>query len=76
MPLIYLGNKMTKRIPNLETAIAECRRLGFTYNYEHGGGKSHIKFYIDGFNKLLIMSSKHDNRDKVKKDIMRIVNER
>lgn len=65
-----------KKIPNLCTAIDECRRLGFTYNYEHAGSKSHIKFYIDGFDKLLIISSKHDNRDKVKKDIMRIVNGR
>lgn len=76
MPLIYLGNKMTKRIPNLETAIAECRRLGFAYNYEYGGKRSHIKFYINGFDKLLIINSKRDNRDKVKKDVMRIVNGR
>ncbi len=67
---------MTKRIPNLETAIAECRRLGFTYDYEYTGSKLHIKFYIDGFDKLLIMSTKHDNRDRVKNDIMRIVNGR
>lgn len=56
------------RIPNLETAIDECRKLNKPYTYKNGG--KHIKFYVNG--KLIIISRNNDNPDKVRKDIRRI----
>lgn len=53
------------RIPNLETAIDECRRLGKSFNYSNSG--DHIKFYVEG--KRIIISRKKTNPDRVKKDI-------
>lgn len=64
-----------KRIPNLETAIDECRRIGRTFEYEFSG-KSHIKFFIEGCAKLLIVSTKNNNADKIRKDIRRLIGER
>lgn len=64
-----------KRIPNLETAIDECRRIGRTFEYEFSG-KLHIKFYIEGCKNLLIVSTKNDNSCKVRKDIRRLISER
>ena len=60
------------RIPNLETAIEECQRLDLTFDYIRTG-KGHIKFYIDGSNVPLIISVKNDNRDRVKRDIRRLM---
>jgi hypothetical protein len=54
-----------RRIPNLETAIAECKRLKKTFTYGNGG--KHIKFYVDG--KVIIISRNNDNPDKVRKEI-------
>lgn len=51
------------RIPNLETAIDECRKLNKPYTYKNGG--KHIKFYV--YNKLIIISRNNDNPDKVRK---------
>jgi len=63
-----------KRIPNLETAIDECRRIGRTFEYEFTG-KSRIKFFIEGCAKLSIVSTKNDNSCKVRKDIRRLIGE-
>lgn len=57
------------RIPNLEIAIDECRRLNKKFEWKWSG--CHIKFYIDG--NLLMLGTKKPNPDKVKKDIRRIV---
>jgi len=55
------------RIPNLETAIDECKRIGKKFEWIRA--KSHIKFYVEG--KLIILGLKKSNPDKVRKDIRR-----
>lgn len=60
---------MCRRIPNLETAIEECRQLGKKFDYKYAG--NHIKFYIEG--RMIVLGLKKDNPDKVRKDIRRIV---
>mgnify|MGYP001604641370 CR=1 FL=1 len=57
-----------KRIPNLETAIAECRNRGLKFNWEWYR-TSHIKFHVDGIRGYICLSSKKCNPDKVRKDI-------
>ncbi len=66
---------MTKRVPNLDIAIEECKRLGLTYRYERNK-RSHYKFYIEDVDRVLIFNSKRDNKDRVKNDIQRLVNGR
>ncbi len=61
---------MTRRIPNLETAIDYCRDNGLDYSWEHCSG-SHIKFYVGV--KVIVISSKRDNPDRVVRDIRRVV---
>ena len=60
------------RIPNLETAIEECRDRKLTFDYIRTG-KGHVKFYINGSKNVLIISVKNDNRDRVRKDIRRLI---
>lgn len=60
---------MARRIPNLETAIKECRKLDKTY-YWHYAGK-HIKFYVNGC--MIMLGLKKPNPDKVRKDVRRAV---
>jgi len=57
------------RIPNLQTAIDECRQLGLNYCWERAS--KHIKFYVNG--KTIIIGLKKSNPDKVKKDIRRVM---
>jgi hypothetical protein len=58
---------MCRRIPNLETAIEECRQLGKRFDYKYSG--KHIKFYIEG--RMIMLGLKKSNPDKVRKDIRR-----
>ena len=60
------------RIPNLETAIEECQRLNLSFSYIRTG-KGHIKFSVSTFRNPLIISVKNDNRDRVRKDIRRLI---
>lgn len=57
-----------RRIPNLETAIDECRRNGAKFNWEWCN-TAHIKFYIEGVVGCIILSSKKTNCDKVRKEL-------
>ena len=57
-----------RRIPNLETAIDECRKRKLKYWYEWYNN-SHIKFYINGFRGCVYLTSKKDNPDRVRKDV-------
>jgi hypothetical protein len=61
---------MCRRIPNLETAIDECRQRRLSYYWYYAG--KHIKFYVNG--KMIVMGLKKSNPDKVRKDIRRVVN--
>jgi hypothetical protein len=62
---------MCRRIPNLETAIEECRQLGKMFKYKYTGSK-HIKFYVE--DKMIMIGLKKSNPDKVRKDIRRVIN--
>jgi hypothetical protein len=59
---------MCRRIPNLETAIDECRQRGLNYYWERA--KKNIKFYVSG--KMIIIGLKKSNPDKVRKEIRRV----
>ncbi len=60
---------MGRRIPNLETAIEYCRVKGWSYYFKKG---DHYKFYLDGVKGCVIISTKKDNPDRVRKDIERL----
>lgn len=60
---------MCRRIPNLETAIDECRQRGKIWNYKYAG--NHIKFYVEG--RMIVIGLKKANPDKVRKDIRRVM---
>ena len=60
---------MCRRIPNLETAIDECRQMGKRFNWKYAG--KHIKFYVEG--RMIVIGTKKANPDKVRKDIRRVV---
>ena len=60
---------MTRRIPNLETAIEYCRSKGYQYSFKKG---CHFKFYISGKGPITL-STKKDNPDRVRKDIERVL---
>lgn len=61
------------RYPNLETAIRYCRQSGIKFEYK-ATSCNHFKFYINGTKKYILISPKNDNRDRVIKDIRRIMN--
>ncbi len=60
---------MTRRIPNLETAIDYCRQKGWSFYFKKG---QHFKFYINGIGPI-ILSTKKDNPDRVRKNIERVI---
>jgi hypothetical protein len=60
---------MTRRIPNLETAIEYCRVKGYEYYFKKG---CHFKFYIEDRG-CITLSTKKDNPDRVRKDIERVM---
>lgn len=59
-----------RRIPNLDTAISECKLLNKPFTWKHSA--CHIKFYVEG--RLVMLGLKKANPDKVKKDIRRVGN--
>ncbi len=60
---------MCRRIPNLETAIEYCRAKGYRYFFKKG---DHYKFYIEDKGRIML-STKKDNPDRVKRDIDRVM---
>jgi len=66
---------MTK-IVTLETAIEVCKKHNIRYDYKWSG-TNHIKFYLDGYSKTIIMSQGNDARAgiarKVRRDIERAI---
>ena len=62
---------MCRRIPNLETAIDECKRLNKKFEYNDTG--PHIKFYVNGVR--IMISRKKANPDRVRKDIRNVAHE-
>lgn len=61
-----------KRIPNLETAINYCRDNDISFVYSVTKCK-HIKFYVEDSSKFILISPKNDNRDRVIRDIRRMI---
>jgi hypothetical protein len=60
---------MTRRCHNLEAAIDYCKSNAIDFDYERC--KKHIKFYVA--ERMIVISLKNYNVDKVVSDIRRIV---
>lgn len=60
-----------RRIPNLETAIDECRKRGLEFSWEWN--RNHIKFWIVGISRFIVICKNKQNPDRVRKDIERVL---
>lgn len=64
--------KRARRIPNLNAAREECDSRGVKYYFEFTAN-THIKFYINGYPNMIMLSANNDIHEKVRRKVKKAI---